>query len=156
MNLKIELIRDNIIIPALTEINSYTDDAADMVLVSGAAESLYGDVRQRGGGPALSWWQIEPRTHDDIWRNYLGITRRQHLLDGLQRLSTRPGLSHELEANPWYAAAMCRIFYLRISERLPRAGDRPAQAAYWKKYYNTAAGKGTIGGFLEKVNTCLA
>lgn len=41
----------------------------------------------------------------------------------------------------FYTAAMCRVFYLRISELLPQATDAEAMANYHKRYYNTAAGK---------------
>lgn len=145
----IKYVENNVIAPALIAINSYSDDAADMVLTTGAAESLYRHVRQVNG-PALGWFQMEPATHDDIWRNFLGATSRQHLLDGLQSLSKRAGVAKELEVNPWYAAAMCRIHYLRNPQAIPDAGDRAAQAAYWKKWYNTKLGAGTTGGFLEK------
>ncbi len=153
--MKIQFINDYVINPALIAINSYSDDRADMVLVTGAAESLYRHVRQNGGGPALGWFQMEPRTHDDIWRNFLGSSRRIHLLEGLQKLTDRPGAAWEMEINPWYAAAMCSIHYMRDPKPLPDTGDRAAQAEYWKRVYNTSAGQGTIGGFLEKVTAIL-
>lgn len=150
----IENIKEHVIVPALSDINAYSDDAADMVLKTGAAESLFQHVRQIGG-PALGWFQMEPATHDDIWCNFLGSTSRQYLIDGLHKLSKRLGIAAELEVNPWYAAAMCRIHYMRFSERLPAAGNNLAQAEYWKKYYNTSAGHGTPGEFLERVTAVL-
>lgn len=152
MNVKI--IKENCIIPALVAINSYTENAADMVLATGAVESLYRHVRQING-PALGWFQMEPATHDDIWTHFLGPTSRQHLVNGLADLSKRPGDYQELEVNPWYAAAMCRIHYLRNPEKIPQANDRLSQANYWKKWYNTKHGKGTVGGFLEKTTAVL-
>ncbi len=145
-----ENIRKHIITPALQAINSYSDDRLDMVFVTGAAESLYQHVRQING-PALSWFQQEPATHDDIWSNFLGHTKRQHLVRGLSYLSKRPGMYQELEANPFYAAAMCAIHYMRFPEPLPKTGNRMDQAVYHKKYYNTHKGKSTIGGFLERI-----
>jgi len=151
---EIDLIRSMVIAPALSAIGAYSDEALDMVLVTGAAESLYQHTRQVGG-PALGWWQMEPATHNDIWSHYLGPTHRQHLLDGLQEISRRPGVSADLEVNPWYAAAMTRIHYMRFREALPPAGDRVAQGRYWKKYYNTSAGRGTTDGFLQKVHAVI-
>lgn len=146
-----EFVKKHVIIPALQAINSYSDDRLDMVFVTGAAESLYQHVRQIGGGPARGYWQMEQATHDDLWRNFLGQSSRRHIVNGLAYLSKRPGVPYELEVNPWYAAAMCAIHYMRFPEPLPKAGNRMAQAVYWQEYYNTHEGKGTIGGFLEKV-----
>jgi hypothetical protein len=55
-----------------------------------------------------------------------------------------------MHGNHFYAAAMCRVFYLRVPERLPQADDSAAMARYWKRYYNTHLGKGTVEGFLQK------
>ena len=143
-------IKKHIITPALQAINSYSDDRLDMVFVTGAAETLYKHVRQIKG-PALGYWQMEPKTHDDLWRNFLGHFKRRKLVDGLSYLSKVPGDFHQLEVNPWYAAAMCAIHYMRFPEPLPHTGDRMSQAEYHKEYYNTHKGKSTIDGFLEKV-----
>ena len=148
-------IKKHIITPALQAINSYSDDRLDMVFVTGAAESLYKHVRQIKG-PALGWFQMERKTHDDLWRNFLGHSRRRHLVNGLAYLSKRPGYSHELEVNPWYAAAMCAVHYMRFPEPLPHTGNRMDQAVYHKKYYNTVSGKATVGGFLEKVTEVIS
>ena len=149
------LVKDNIIIPALVAIESYSEDAVDLVWKTGAAESSYKNIRQIGGGPARSWFQMERATHDDIWSNFLGSSRRMYLVDGLRDLSRWPGDFGEMENNPFYAAAMCRIHYLRVPERLPDKNSLVAQAHYWKEHYNTHLGKGTIGGFMEDVTAVL-
>lgn len=150
----IEFVKNHVILPALIAIDSYSDDRLDMVFVTGAAESLYNHIRQIEG-PALGWFQMEPKNHGDIWGNFLGQTKKQHLVDGLMKLTDRPGVPHELEVNPWYSAAMCAIHYMRDPKPLPRAGNRLEQAAYWKRVYNTPAGAGTTGGFLEKVTAVM-
>ena len=148
------LVKDHVIIPALVAIDSYSEEAVELIWQTGAAESLYKTTRQIKG-PARSWFQMERATHDDIWTNYLGPSSRQYLVDGLQELSRRPGDFGEMENNPWYAAAMCRIHYLRVPEALPEVDNTIGQAHYWKDHYNTKFGKGTIGGFLEKVTAVL-
>ena len=45
---------------------------------------------------------------------------------------------------------MTRIHYLRVPEKLPEANDVEGLARYWKKYYNTSAGKGTEKDFMLK------
>jgi len=147
--MKNELIKNHIITPALQVINSYSDDRADMVFVTGAAETLYKDIKQYNGD-ARSWFQVERKTHDDIYR-FLGQTSKQHILDGLIRLANGNINFKEVEVNPFYAAAICAIRYMYDRKPLPEAGFRTAQADYWKRIYNTEQGKGTIGGFLERV-----
>ena len=43
--------------------------------------------------------------------------------------------------NPAYAVAAARFQYFRVPEKIPTTLE--GQAKYWKKYWNTAAGKGT-------------
>lgn len=151
-------IHGKIIAPALIEIGAFSTAAEQLVMATGMAESLYKHDRQiaryENGqpvyGPALGFWQMEPATHNDIWRNYLGFTRRQGLVDGLRRLSKRVD-PEALVLSPQYAAAMCRIHYLRVPAPLPQAGDWRGMAEYWKRYYNTPLGKGTVDGFLQKI-----
>ena len=51
--------------------------------------------------------------------------------------------------NLYYAAAMARVHYLRRPEALPPAGDVEALGQYWKNFYNTFLGKGTVEEFVE-------
>jgi len=147
--MKTELIKDHIITPALVAINSYSDDRADMVFVTGATETQYRYIRQIKGS-ALSWFQIERKTHDDLYR-FLGQSRKQHILDGLIKLTGGAISFGQLEINPWYAAACCAVRYMYDPKPLPKANARMRQAEYYKRIYNTSEGKGTTGEFLERV-----
>jgi len=127
--------------------------AVAFVAAIGWAESRYLHDHQIGG-PALSWWQIEPATHADI-RQYLerhrpGILAEVHmrLVASLQNFMPDHSL---LEFNHHYAAAMCRAFWLRFPERLPPSDDILAMANMWKRYYNTASGKGRETHFVAAV-----
>ena len=152
--MKQDYIKEHIIAPALMALGRYSDDRADMVLTTGAAESLYTHVRQVGGR-ALGLFQMEHKTPDDLWVTFLSNPSKQHLLDGLLKLTHRPSIYQELEINHAYAAAMCAVKYMTDPDPLPETGDRMAQAEYWKRIYNTRAGKGTVGGFMEKVTAVL-
>jgi len=46
------------------------------------------------------------------------------------------------------ACLMARLHYLRIPKPIPDSISD--QAKYWKKYYNTSLGKGTVEGYLSK------
>ena len=50
---------------------------------------------------------------------------------------------------PLYSGLAARLFLARIPDPIP--SDLTAQAMYWKKYYNTAAGKGTVQKFIDDV-----
>ena len=145
----IRQFRDYIVVPALNHINLYSLKAEQIVMATAMAESNLFFVQQVGRGPARSFFQMEPATHDDIWKNYL--SRRPQLLNDLKGLTMRDMDLHEqLHGNLFYGAAMCRIFYLRFKKPLPEENDWRGMAEYWKKYYNTHLGAGTVDGFLKK------
>jgi len=53
----------------------------------------------------------------------------------------------DLRYNPLLAMIFTRLKYKLIPEAIP--SDIKARAYYWKVYYNTEAGKGTISHYLE-------
>lgn len=123
--------------PALTAVGLWSKPAEDLVLGTGLVESGYSYLKQVGGGPALSPWQIEKATHDDIWANYL------HFRPSLAGLVSHHGsTAADLVARPLYAAIICRLKYLRAPEKLPTTAEE--MALYHKKYYNTQSGKASV------------
>ncbi len=52
--------------------------------------------------------------------------------------------------NLYFAAAMCRLRYWDVPERLPDADDVRALARYWKRWYNTEQGAGHEDDFVDK------
>lgn len=146
--------RDFIVRPALQQINAWTLNAEQLVMATAMAESGLFFVQQIGRGPARGFFQMEPITHDDIWERYL--SRKPTLLNDLKTFIMRDmDLHDQLHGNLFYAAAMCRIFYLRFKAPLPKEGDWHGMAAYWKKYYNTHLGAGTTEGFLKKARPAI-
>ena len=100
-------------------------------------------------GPALGPFQLEPATHEDIWANYLAHNPGlSSLVTALSIPAAHVELENELMGNLWYAAAMCRVFYRRVPEALPAAGDLAGQAAYYKLHYNTPAGAATTDEYI--------
>jgi hypothetical protein len=53
-----------------------------------------------------------------------------------------------LRENDRIGALFARLHYLRVAAPVPRTVGE--QAAYWKQWYNTESGKGTVGQYLEK------
>lgn len=146
--------RELVVRPALIYIGHHSLDAENLVLGTAIVESKLTYLKQLGGGPALGLFQMEPRTHDDIWENYLArednLTRRLFDLISDVQEGNRP---QEMVWNLWYAAAMCRVFYLRIAEPLPNSVE--GHASYWKRYYNTSYGKGKASQFVDAWNDAL-
>jgi len=126
------------------------DNLASEQLLLGTAlmESRLDALRQRGGGPALSVFQIEPMTHDDTYNRYL---RTKPLFLGQVNDLLIPALTplEQLAGNPFFACAIARIKYWMVPEPLPSAGDLEALGRYWKQYYNTAGGDGNAVMFAD-------
>lgn len=151
-------IRDYVVIPALQSLNLAERNRVQLVIGTGGVESggyNYLDQTTPGPGPAYGFWQMEKATHDDIWDNYIRY-QPSALIDTLLKMAgERPGICRPppvtvLHWNLRYAAAMCGMHYRRreqarpVPAPLPAVGDAEGMAAYWKQWYNTPLGKGTI------------
>ena len=64
-------------------------------------------------------------------------------------------LDENLAANLMYGAVVCRLCYYRKPDALPEVGDIEGQASFWKEYYNTIFGKGTVSKYVYKVGQVL-
>lgn len=144
MSIAIHQLAELVIRPALFHIEMHSEAAENLVLGTALVESRGEYLKQLGKGPALGLFQMEPATARDIWDNYL---RFNEPLGGLVRsLMTRlvDDDDEEMIGNLYYAAAMCRIHYRRKPGALPGPNDFEGMAHYWKRHYNTPAGKGTV------------
>jgi hypothetical protein len=136
--------------PALQKTGLSGRASEELLLGTALVESDLIHRRQIGGGPARGLFQMEPATHDDIWNNYLQY--RPELGKSIISLMTSPDANKhlELEQNDKYACAMARTHYLRVPATLPMPGDVEAMAGYWKQYYNTPLGAGTVSKYVRK------
>jgi len=136
-------LREVVIRPTLKKLNLWSESAENLLLGTAAQESQMGKYLRQINGPALGIFQMEPSDHNDIWSNYLMY--RGELMSAILKL-TVPNMmrTEQLGWNLRYAAAMCRIHYLRVPEPLPNADDTAGLACYWKNHYNTHLGKGTV------------
>lgn len=135
-----ELVED-----VLNCIGCYSPDAVNLVLGTIAQESHYGKYRRQiGGGPALGIAQMETATFNDIVNNFLAYHKdlRERILKcaNVDRFD-----ANDLVNNDRLAIAMCRMSYWRRPNRIPtRIEDL---AAFWKRFYNTEGGAGTVNEF---------
>ena len=150
-----------IVRPTLLVLGLHSAEAEELMLGTCAHESKGGTYLKQIGGIALGAWQMEPATHNDIWKCYLPnqtfivnkLIDYCKLRDSLGR-DALTGLSrpdpdmmiHHLR----YACAMARIHYHRKPEPIPK--DLDAQAVFWKLYYNTPKGKGTPEQYISDYN----
>ncbi|WP_438967004.1 hypothetical protein [Flavobacterium sp.] len=145
-------LKEIVIKPALkiVRMGDNTESAINLLLGTCAVESDMGTyLRQKGDGPALGIYQMEKNTHDDIWGNWIefrwqifGRLKFYGFIKEYERLGT----------DLMYSTIMARIHYYRIKESLPKKDDIEGMARYWKKYYNTKQGKGSVEDFLYKYN----
>lgn len=150
--LEIEHVRMYVVKPALYRIDLWSGAAENLVLGTLMQESELRALKQYGTGPALGLAQMESATHLSLW---------VHSIPGISGLAGRltallAPVDHEalplpnelaLTHNLLYAAAMCRVRYYIVPQRLPLQNDPMAMATYWLRYYN-AGGKGTLAAAL--------
>ena len=134
-----------------------TKEAVQLVLETGVVESNYKFIRQLGDGPARSFWQIEPATEVDNLQHYL--KHRTPLMSKCAEVSmvdikhwqnfSEPLWSDILEKNLAAAIIHCRLKYWRVPKKMPNSLE--GRAKYWKTYYNSAEGAGTVEKYIETI-----
>jgi hypothetical protein len=154
MGINPKQLRELVIIPALKYLNPvipYSIEAVDLLCMTAAHESLNGTYLKQIKGPALGIYQMEPATHDDIWKNFLAYNG-EIAEDTIQYGSSALDLVTRLD----YATAMARVHYYRVPEALPKCKDTGPDsdyiyelAKYAKKYYNTHLGKATADDYFD-------
>jgi len=147
-----------IIRPTLLVLGLHSPEAEELMIGTCAHESLGGTYLKQVSGIALGAWQMEPSTHNDIWKSYLPnqtfivnkLIDYCKLRDSLGR-DALTGLSRPdpnmMIYHLRYACAMARIHYHRKPEPIPK--DLDAQALYYKLYWNTKLGKATPEQYIE-------
>lgn len=156
MSLSPYQLRRFVVRPALEHLGLRSPAAENLVLGTAAHESggfkFIDQVTSSEAadplGPAIGLWQIEPATHDDLWRNFLAY-RDPLAKKVLALIAPEPERHVQLATNLIYGAAVCRLIYYRAPQALPAAEDLASLAEYWKRFYNTPAGKGTIQQFVD-------
>jgi len=136
-----------VIRPVLVNLELWSEKAERLILGTALQESECGRwILQLGGGPGLGIYQMETATHNDIWANYLAY--QPTLVEKIVRhaAGVHGNSADELVGNLCYATAMCRVHYLRDPEPIP--DYLVGQATYWKRVYNTKAGKGTVNQYM--------
>jgi len=123
-----------------------TEAARRLLIGTAVYESSLQALEQDGGGPARSYFQIEPATAHDVAR---AMFKDEAVSAAVSELRTRTptDLMAQITANPLFACAIARLVYWRAPAPLPDADDLTGLGAYYKRFYNTSEGKGTAVGW---------
>ena len=142
--------RELIVDPVLHAMNMWTQEASDLLMGTAAQESSLGFYVKQVDGPALGPYGMERLAHDDMWNRWLpmNMTFGNTILN-VCKLQGRP-LFEQLMTDLLYSTAMCRIYYRSIPDPIPKTLD--GQAAYYKKWYNTATGKASTDEYIANYN----
>lgn len=122
--------------------------AVALLVETAAAETLVGDFPDptpTSAGTGLT--QVDQGTFEWLRTKYLGSNLAKNLLANFGVDLSRT-IYQELRTSPLLAMIFCRLRYLAVNASIP--DTREGRAEYWKKYYNTIAGKGTPTDYLEK------
>jgi len=122
----------------------YADTAYYLVMGTIAQESLMGTWLVQEGGDALGLGQIEPATLNGLVAS-LSVKETA----ALATLATPATPAHNVVGNLPYAVALVRLFYWHIPAALPAENTVAALFAYYKQWYNTAAGAATLAQFQQ-------
>lgn len=128
------------------------DPAVALLVETAAAETLLGTLRDPtpyAAGTGLT--QVDEGTF--VWlRDLYKNTALGANVKTVFNINMAKTQYQELETSPLLAMLYCRLRYLRAPGSIP--ADVAGRAAYWKKHYNTSAGKGTVDDYLQKVAKC--
>lgn len=125
----------------------YNREAAVKLLAMIAAHESRFTHREQILGPALSYYQIEPDTLDDLYENYLAYRGPEKAL--VDRFKGGDHRYDELRDNDAYATCVARLILWRVTDPLPDSDDHAALAAYAKAHWNTRLGKATPQKYLD-------
>lgn len=135
-----------LITETLNEIGLLSNNAVNLLMGTAAQESHMGEYMRQINGPALGIMQMEPATFKDHVR---WLSKRED--DLIYKIMSSANIQkYDAETLKWnlkLSIAMARVHYLRKPEPLPTTVE--AMAAYWKRYYNTNLGSGTIDEFIN-------
>lgn len=141
-----------ILVPTLKAVDLYSESVVNLLLGTAIQESRLTYLKQKGGGPALGLFQIEPATLDDIYFRYLLREDKRELMGRVQKFTTAQSVREQVIGNIPFAVVIARIRYLMVPEALPAYDVLQALGEYWKRFYNTTAGKGEAHEFVENYN----
>ena len=147
--------RDMVIIPTLMEMDTYisgmySDEAVRLLLGTVLMESRLSNLRQKGRGPALGVYQIEPKTATDVFLRYSKQRENiEHMILGMFGDDAYTKYkSTQLVTDLRFATVVARLKYWMIPAKLGSSIEDIAN--YWDVYYNANPHKGFAAEFIKR------
>lgn len=120
--------------------------ALPLVLETAAQETQLGNFPDRTPTSAgVGLGQIDPIAFIDIQNRT--PKKRKTLIRETWGIDINILQHRDLAYSPLLSFIFIRLFYALIQDPLPRT--LPERAAYWKRYYNTRLGDGTISQYVQ-------
>lgn len=157
MSISVIDLRDWIVIPTLRFMEPevpFSKPAVQLALGTIAKESDGGfwlDQTTAGAGPAYGIAQMEQTTYYDhirwmvagnraLFEKFCELVPHSPIMKGAARM----------RGDLMFATFMMRIHYYKVPAGMPVT--LAGQAQYWKQYYNTYAGAGTVQQYIASYN----
>ena len=122
--------------------------AYNILIETAAAETLLGEYRDPtpyAAGTGVT--QVDKGTFEWLKSRYKGHSIATKIHDAFGISLSRVSY-YEIETSPLLGFIFCRLRYYPVPAPIP--SSREGRAEYWKRHYNTSAGKGTAGEYLER------
>lgn len=126
--------------------NGKNNTAKDMLIETATAETLLGKLKDKSLKAGMGLCQFDKLPFEDIKKRNL---KRRDLIKKKLGIDIELVEWEHLRYNPFLSLLFCRLFYKLIPKEIPKTVE--ARASYWKKYYNTYKGKGTVEHYLRAV-----
>ena len=125
--------------------NGANNNACKLLLETAGAETALGKTRDLTIGAGQGICQFDRIGFDDVVEriklsDYIIIQERMGIDIKLVRWE-------DLRYNVLLSFLFARLKYKKIPEEVPTTMEK--RAIYWKKYYNSTLGKGTLGHYLS-------
>jgi len=136
----------DIVRAALQDIGLWSLSAENLLMMTAATESYLGQyLKQYPRGPAFGAYQQEEISYFGFWK-YVYPKQSEIRKIHLKRynITNKPNERERLIYDLRFATILCRMHYWRFEEPLPNHDNLYELAVYYKKYWNTEKGKGSI------------
>jgi hypothetical protein len=131
--------------------NGKTGKAIDLLLETAAAETQLGTYPDRSMQNGHGLCQVDNIAIKDLKTRTR--TRHKEKIEFYLGIDFDTLTQHDIQTQPRAAFIFCRLHYILVPEYIPETLFE--RANYWKKYYNTEAGKGTPVHFIKSAQAHL-
>lgn len=124
--------------------NGKNNTAHLLLYETAKSETGLGSIEDKTIGAGIGICQFDKFPFNDLKKR--SLTYRDKILKDLGVDISLVEWEH-LRYNSFLSLLFCRLQYKPFNEEIPK--DKASRAGYWKRYYNTIAGKGTIEHYLK-------